>query len=72
MRIFYNPRDRKGLEYNEKQAVEAAIKQVEHERMESESSSGASSEEKQEEAKETKTTDASSKKTWKKKTKEDV
>lgn len=37
MRFFNNPRDRKALELNEKQAYEALVKHTEHERMESES-----------------------------------
>lgn len=36
MRIFYNPKDRKGLEENERKASVQALKVTEYERVESE------------------------------------
>lgn len=46
MRIFHNPKDRKGLEENERKAFEASVKLTKNDRVESESAGGSASESK--------------------------
>ena len=64
MRIFHNPKDRKGLEENERKAA-VSVKKTNYERMESKSTGSADAEKEQgEQAQEGETT---AKKAWKKK-----
>ena len=64
MRIFHNPKDRKGLEENERKAA-ASVKKTSYERMESKPTGSADAEKEQgEQAQEAEST---TKKAWKKK-----